>query len=85
VRHPAWCSGQHPDDWPLHSNEVGGVDMPAYGNAVAVMLLQRDGEDPTVQLSDHRSPDPIRTKLTVEQAVALARLLNAAAAAAGAR
>ncbi|MGI5182224.1 hypothetical protein ACQEVZ_38620 [Dactylosporangium sp. CA-152071] len=84
-RHPLWCSGQHPDNWPLHSNEVGGVDMPAYGNAVAVMLLQHSRGNVTVQLSDFRSPDPVRTKMTVDEARHLRDLLDTAIVWAGTR
>jgi hypothetical protein len=79
---PGWCDGSHAANYPVHSVEVGQVEL-AGDVALGVSLFARGGQPVTVWLLEHLDANTTVIDLTPEQAHSLYDLLGDALVQAG--
>lgn len=76
--HPAWCERRHVAAWPVHSGEIGEVQVGRGTQLQVVLHRYADDREPVVSLLVHNDDDTTLLDLTPELAVALADHLVAA-------
>jgi hypothetical protein len=73
--HPSWCDRQHAAGYPVHSLEVGDVQL-AGGVTLGVSLFANDNQPLTVWLTEYIGLNTTVLDLTPEQAHALYDVLG---------